>query len=296
MPALPGTTKTAGLVALLLPPRLFAILCASALRIRRLNAETPGMRRHRWTATRCSRMLSESGRGAVASRTMSAFGNRAPPFPVAALLTPLRDLLHCAAWERRRPHIAPAKDKLTLSFPGRRESCKGQTQVRFQPPRAGASHGAGTRHGVSRGRFEPIAGLNSQFVFCQKLCPNRNVRQFTRLMQIRIKSIPPGEAPEHIRQAWVGLVIPVPPRVVQRRSFLGFGVLSGPKSRMGALLALLFGRAERHTGYLVSSKVALDLLAARSPDAVDWWRKNAPRFFESGQGFIFSSDSCEEIL
>jgi hypothetical protein len=65
---------------------------------------------------------------------------------------------------------------------------------------------------------------------------------------------------------------------------------------MGALLALLFGRAERHTGYLVSSKVALDLLAARSPDAVDWWRKNAPRFFESGQGFIFSSDSCEEIL
>lgn len=78
-------------------------------------------------------------------------------------------------------------------------------------------------------------------------------------------------------------------------AFLGFGVLSGPKSRLGALLALLFGRAKRHSGYLVSSKMALDLLAARSPEAADWWRQNAPRFFERGQGFIFSSDSCEEI-
>ena len=114
-------------------------------------------------------------------------------------------------------------------------------------------------------------------------------------MHIRIKSIPPGEAPEHIRQAWVGLVIPVPPRVTERRNFLGFGVLSGPKNRLGALLALLLGRAKRKAGYLVSSKMALDLLAARSPEAADWWRQNAPRFFEPDQGFIFSIDSCEEL-
>ena len=114
-------------------------------------------------------------------------------------------------------------------------------------------------------------------------------------MHIRIKSMPPGEALEQVRQAWVGLVIPVPPRVAGCQNFLGFGVLSGPKTRLGGLLGLLLGRAKRHRGYAVSSKVALDLLAARCPEAADWWRQNAPRFFEPGQGFIFSSDSCEEI-
>jgi len=65
-------------------------------------------------------------------------------------------------------------------------------------------------------------------------------------MHIRIKSIPSGEAPEHIRQAWIGVVIPVPPRLTERRNFLGFGVLSGPKSRLGAVLFLLLGRARLH--------------------------------------------------
>jgi hypothetical protein len=114
-------------------------------------------------------------------------------------------------------------------------------------------------------------------------------------MRIRIKSMPPGEAPEHVRRAWVGLEIPVPPRAAGRRSFRGVGVLSGPKSRLGALLAVLFGRTEREVGYLVSSKTALELLAVRSPEAVDWWRQNAPHFLEPGRGFIFSLDSCEEI-
>ena len=38
-------------------------------------------------------------------------------------------------------------------------------------------------------------------------------------MHIRIKSTPPGEAPEHIRQAWVGLVLPVPGRIRRRGGF-----------------------------------------------------------------------------
>jgi hypothetical protein len=114
-------------------------------------------------------------------------------------------------------------------------------------------------------------------------------------MHIRIKSIPPGEAPEHIRHAWVGLVIPVPPRASGRRNFFGAGVLSGPKNRWGRLLALVTARAKRQVGYLVASKTALDLLAAHSPAAAEWWRQNAPRFFEPSQAFIFSSESCEEV-
>jgi len=122
-----------------------------------------------------------------------------------------------------------------------------------------------------------------------------NVRRISCGMQIRIKSVPPGEAPESIRRAWIGLVIPVPPRVSKRRTFLGAGVLSGPKNRLGALLAILLGRTHRVTGYMVESKTALELLAASSPEAADWWRNNAPRFFEPGRAFVFSGDSCEEI-
>src|SRR3954470_18176769 len=110
-------------------------------------------------------------------------------------------------------------------------------------------------------------------------------------MKIRIKSTPPGEAPEHVRQAWIGLEIPVPPRFAGCRRCLGFGVLSGPKSRLGTLFAILFGRAQRETGYIVEANVAIDLLASRSPDAAAWWREHAPRFIEPGRHFMFAAEA-----
>jgi hypothetical protein len=114
-------------------------------------------------------------------------------------------------------------------------------------------------------------------------------------VRIRIKNTPPGEAPEHVRQAWIGLEIPVPPRFTGRRRGFGVGVLSGPKSRLGALFAILFGRAQREVGYIVEARVAVDLLASHSPDAADWWRRNAPRFIEPGRYFMFAAESCEEL-
>lgn len=114
-------------------------------------------------------------------------------------------------------------------------------------------------------------------------------------MKIRIKSTPPGEAPEHVRQAWIGLEIPVPPRFAGRRRGYGVGVLSGPKSRFGALLAMLFGRAQREVGYVVEASVAVNLLASRSPEAAAWWREHAPRFIEPGRYFMFAAESCEEL-
>lgn len=114
-------------------------------------------------------------------------------------------------------------------------------------------------------------------------------------MTIRIKSTPPGEAPEHIRQAWIGLEIPVPPRYAgPRRAFVG-GVLSSPKSKLGALFAILSGRARRNAGYIVEAKVAVDLLASRSPEAASWWRQNTPHFIEPGRYFMFAAESCEEV-
>jgi hypothetical protein len=110
-------------------------------------------------------------------------------------------------------------------------------------------------------------------------------------MQIRIKSTPPGEAPEHIRQAWVGLVIPVPPRFKGRRLGFGFGVLSAPKTFIGSLLGLLCFKGQRDIGYIVESNVAINLLAARSPEAADWWRQNTPQFTAPGKYFMFAAEA-----
>lgn len=115
------------------------------------------------------------------------------------------------------------------------------------------------------------------------------------LKKIRIKSTPPGEAPNEIRRAWVGLEIPVPARFAGFRQSRGFGVLSGPKSRLGAFVAILFGRARQEFGYIVDAQVAIDLLSLRSPAAADWWRQNAPHLVEPGRYLIFALESCEEL-
>jgi hypothetical protein len=114
-------------------------------------------------------------------------------------------------------------------------------------------------------------------------------------MKIRIKSTPPGEAPENIRQAWIGLEIPVPPRFAERRNVFGVGVLSGPTTWLGQLIAILMGRAQRESGYVVEARVAVDLLSIRSPEAADWWRQHAPQLIAPGKYLLFAAEACEEI-
>jgi len=114
-------------------------------------------------------------------------------------------------------------------------------------------------------------------------------------MQIRITRTPLGEAPEHVRRAWIGLELPVAKGSTGQQRKLGVGVLSGPRTWLGVLFAILRGRAKRETGYVVEAKVALDLLAAHGPEAADWWRTHAPRFLEPGRSFLFAAEVCEEV-
>jgi hypothetical protein len=62
-----------------------------------------------------------------------------------------------------------------------------------------------------------------------------------------------------------------------------------------ACLRALFGFGQREFGYTVESKVAIELLAARSPEAAQWWHQNTPQFAEPGRYFMFAADSCEEL-
>src|SRR5260370_23867420 len=91
--------------------------------------------------------------------------------------------------------------------------------------------------------------------------------------KIRVIHPPIGEAPPWVRQAWVGLELPV---ARKPRAYRGFGVLTGPRSYFSQLWSLLGPKAERITGFPVYARDAVQLLAASEPKAANWWRENAP--------------------
>ena len=112
-------------------------------------------------------------------------------------------------------------------------------------------------------------------------------------MNVRIISRPPGEAPEEVRQAWVGLVLPLAVSGAQTKQTTG--VLTRPKTFLGLLLALLFGRTERQTGYIVDAHRAVEILEKHAPYAAKWWRENAAPAIMPGKRFLFAAQACQEL-
>ena len=113
---------------------------------------------------------------------------------------------------------------------------------------------------------------------------------------IRIIKTPAGEAPLHIREAWVGLVLPLEEgEFAHRTRFPSFGVLSGPKTRLGALLKLYFGRVPQQSAYLVNSLAAMKVLRESDPAAARWWYENASHVIAPTRGFLFEVEACEEV-
>jgi hypothetical protein len=99
--------------------------------------------------------------------------------------------------------------------------------------------------------------------------------------RIRVTATPPGDAPEEIRRAWIGLELPLSKVGVQDLD--GEGVLS----RRGA------GSVR---GYVVLGKTAVALLASQAPEAAEWWRRNAPHVVASGYELIFPESTCVRIF
>ena len=111
---------------------------------------------------------------------------------------------------------------------------------------------------------------------------------------IRIIATPPGEAPEEIRRAWVGVRIPLLVFHKKAKDYRSAGVLTGPKGIFAKLGAIISGRLERKTGYAVAVVEAIAALEAANPEAAKWWRENAPHVFKSGKAFVFASEACAE--
>jgi hypothetical protein len=103
-----------------------------------------------------------------------------------------------------------------------------------------------------------------------------------RAVSIRIVRTPPGEPPEWIRRAWVGLKLPLATGESKARCVPTEGALSGE----GPVFSM---------GYIVNGRKAVASLAAHSPEAAAWWRANAPHVVSSGYQLFFPAESCKEL-
>jgi len=101
-----------------------------------------------------------------------------------------------------------------------------------------------------------------------------------KVAYVRVVEAPPGEAPEAIRRAWVGVKLPL--RLWQARAgtHRTEGVLSGRARESGQ-------------GYAVNGRAAVEALAVHSPEAAAWWRTNAPHVLAQGYRLWFPSDVGE---
>lgn len=113
------------------------------------------------------------------------------------------------------------------------------------------------------------------------------------MASIRIINVPPGEAPLAIRQAWVGLELPL--RRKRPGRYFAAGVLSGPRSVGETLKCLLGFRYRIHSGYVVPTLPAVELLERSNPAAARWWRDNAPHAVRAGRFLVFPTECCQRV-
>ncbi len=104
-------------------------------------------------------------------------------------------------------------------------------------------------------------------------------------MEIRVVKAPADDSPEHVRGAWVGLVLPLAEGETgpRRETAQGLGHLRR-----------IFGVPRWY--YVVSADAALNTLERVAPAAAAWWRANAPERVKPGQTFEFPAAGCEKII
>jgi hypothetical protein len=97
-----------------------------------------------------------------------------------------------------------------------------------------------------------------------------------------------------VREKWGGLELPLL-RWRSARTFIGFGAVSGPRTCLAQLWALLRGRSQRVYGFAVDASRAVDTLDRASPEAAAWWRENAAELIQPTRGLIFHAEACQIV-
>jgi hypothetical protein len=97
---------------------------------------------------------------------------------------------------------------------------------------------------------------------------------------VKIVATPGGEAPLDVREAWVGLTLPLSDPTPQ--TFEPMGVLTHT-------------RQPPRVGYQVEGWRAVNVLAKKAPWAAAWWREKAPHVLAPCYQLIFSADVCKIV-
>jgi hypothetical protein len=97
-----------------------------------------------------------------------------------------------------------------------------------------------------------------------------------------ILQTPPGDAPEEVRRAWIGVELPLnrwenTPRL---------------KETVGVLSDRIEGYA---MGFSIAGRKAVNALAKQAPDAASWWRENAPHVLANRYQLFFPLEFCERV-
>ncbi|MGF7152144.1 hypothetical protein FHS96_005813 [Sphingomonas zeicaulis] len=110
-------------------------------------------------------------------------------------------------------------------------------------------------------------------------------------MNIKIVRRPIGEAPEWVRDAWIGLSLPLASK--RECDWRSLGVLTGPRRWFSQLWAIFSGKTFVVRGYMVNARAAVDQLADHHPIAAASWREHTPHMLTGHRYFVFDGAACE---
>jgi len=115
---------------------------------------------------------------------------------------------------------------------------------------------------------------------------------------IEITSTPVGDAPLKIREAWIGLVLPLHPDYPRDVVTMPSNSVLSESRGLQTWLRWLFRRPypmEDWVGYAVPSAEAIRILGEKSPQAARWWWRNVPSFTQPEATFLFDRDCCRLV-
>lgn len=112
-------------------------------------------------------------------------------------------------------------------------------------------------------------------------------------MPIRISSRPAGDAPDWVRDAWIGLTLPT--RQTSPRVWRAMKLANWRGNVFLRLWDMLRGKSYRCSGYAVNGKAAVAVLEKSRPDAADWWKTHAGPMVTGRSGLIFDAACCEQV-
>lgn len=116
-----------------------------------------------------------------------------------------------------------------------------------------------------------------------------------RVQAVRIVNVPDGDAPLWVRQAWIGLTLPLSDGMDGPILCLTESVLAS-QGWFSRLVRSLVGTGRQDEGYVVDVCEALAVLRASRPDAAGWWSDHCRRAIVRHDRFVFNRAACESAV